>query len=188
MIAGPNGSGKTTLTRQLRQSGVDFGDYINPDEIADTLEGSYDDRVRRAQAIADRRRAEALEARTSFSFETVMSHPSKLDVLRTARLRGFRTVLYFVATESAELNVGRVRQRVALGGHDVPEDRIRARYVRTLKMLPQALRLADLAVLFDNSYGAIRPFYRRDGDASAVEPPIPNWARPALRPAKRRPA
>lgn len=186
MIAGPNGSGKTTLTRQLRDDGVEFGDYVNPDEIAETLTGSYDDRVRRAQAIADRRRADALEARRSFSFETVMSHPSKLDVLRTARLRGFRTALYFIATASPELNVSRVRQRVALGGHDVPEDRIRARYVRTLRLLPEALRLADVSVLFDNSYGAIRPFYRRDGDAELTDPPIPSWARAAMKPPKRR--
>lgn len=53
IIAGPNGSGKTTLTRQLLAEGLEFGNYINPDDIAATLAGDYEDRVRRAQKIAD---------------------------------------------------------------------------------------------------------------------------------------
>jgi predicted ABC-type ATPase len=184
MIAGPNGSGKTTLTNQLRRAGIDFGHYINPDEIAVILEGDYGERVRRAQAMADARRAACLLGRESFSFETVMSHPSKVDVLRDARRRGFRTLLYFVATESAALNVARVRQRVALGGHDVPEDRIRARYARTLALLPDAIEAADDAVLFDNSYGrpTIRPFFRRRDGVVTLDPPTPNWAAAALKP------
>ncbi len=56
VVAGPDGSGKTTLTRSLRAAGLDFGEYINPDEIALDLEGSYDARVRQAQSIADRAR------------------------------------------------------------------------------------------------------------------------------------
>jgi predicted ABC-type ATPase len=142
MIAGPNGSGKTTLTNQLRADGVDLGHYVNPDEIAKTLEGAYGARVRGAQQIAADERQACLEAGRSFSFETVMSHPSKIEVLREAKARGFRTALYFVATESPSLNVARVAQRVLLGGHDVPEDRIRQRYVRTLDLLPQALEQA----------------------------------------------
>ena len=183
MIAGPNGSGKTTLTDQLRRAGIDLGRHINPDEIAATLEGDYGERVRRAQAIADAQRAACLLGRESFSFETVMSHPSKVDVLRDARGRGFRTLLYFVATESAALNVARVKQRVALGGHDVPEDRIRARYARTLTLLPAAIEAADDAALFDNSYGrpTIRPFFRRRDGAVTVDPPIPTWAVAALK-------
>jgi predicted ABC-type ATPase len=184
MIAGPNGSGKSTLTNQLRRAGTDLGRYINPDEIAATLQGDYGERVARAQGMADAQRAACLLARESFSFETVMSHPSKVEVLRDARGRGFRTLLYFIATESPALNVARVRQRVALGGHDVPEDRIRARYARTLALLPDAIEAADDAVLFDNSYGAptIRPFFRRRDGAVTVDPPTPNWAQAAIKP------
>jgi len=184
MIAGPNGSGKTTLTDQLRANGVDFGRYINPDEIAKTLTGSYGERVREAQALADAQRLGCLETRQSFSFETVMSHVSKVETLRQARAAGFRVALYFVATESPSLNVARVAQRVALGGHDVPEDRIRERYVRTLGLLPQALAAADMAVLFDNTYGApavLRPFCEKQGEKITLAPPMPDWARPALR-------
>ena len=54
MIAGPNGAGKTTLTRWLRGR-IEFGEYINPDDIAEQLDGTYDERVRQAQMIADAR-------------------------------------------------------------------------------------------------------------------------------------
>ena len=183
MIAGPNGSGKTTLSNQLRNDGVDFGRYINADDIARSLSGSYDARVRAAQEIADSERRKCLESGSSFSFETVMSHPSKIEVLREARVRGFRTGLYFIATESPSLNVARVAQRVALGGHDVPEDRIRLRYTRTLALLPAALEQSDMAILFDNTHGApavLRPFCEKAGDKITIAPPLPNWARPAL--------
>ncbi|HEX3674130.1 MAG TPA: hypothetical protein VHU87_07625 [Rhizomicrobium sp.] len=81
-----------------------------------------------------------------------MSHPSKIDVLRRARALGYFNILYFVGTESPELNVARVAQRVALGGHDVPEDRIVARYKTTMALLPKAVAECDRTVLFDNSY------------------------------------
>lgn len=151
IVAGPNGSGKTTLTRQLRAGGVDLGFYINPDVIAEGLEGSYAPRVAEAQHIADMQRQDCLSRRASFSFETVMSHPSKIEVLRRARSLGYFVVLYFVGTESPVLNIERVRQRVALGGHDVPHDRIVARYERTMALLPEAIVECDSAVLFDNS-------------------------------------
>ncbi len=152
MIAGPNGSGKTTLTRQLQADGLDLGTYINPDDIAQELSGSYAERVADAQTIADEMRQHCLHRRESFSFETVMSHPSKIDVLKQAKALGYFNVLYFVGTELPELNISRVRQRVGLGGHDVPDDRIIARYSRAMTLLPLAIAQCDRVVLFDNSY------------------------------------
>jgi predicted ABC-type ATPase len=151
MIAGPNGSGKTTLTNHLRALGVDFGEYINPDDIAADLDGTYDDRVRAAQAIADKKRDDHLQAKKSFSFETVMSHESKIDVLRRARSAGFQVYVYFVGTGDPQTNVDRVAARVRLGGHDVARDRIVARWHRTMQNLRFALTLADEAFVFDNS-------------------------------------
>jgi predicted ABC-type ATPase len=151
VIAGPNGSGKTTLTAYLRSRGIDFGFYINPDDIAAELDGDYDNRVRRAQAIADERREHSLAEGRDFSFETVFSHPSKLDVLQKARARGFEVTLFFVATEDPRINLERVRSRVAQGGHDVPDDKVVARYGRSLTLLRDAILLSDRSLLFDNS-------------------------------------
>ncbi len=154
IIAGPNGSGKSSLTRQLQAQGHDFGEYINPDDIAAGLFGSYDERVRQAQAIADARRAEAIVARRSFSFETVFSHPSKLDVLDQARRAGFEITLFFIAVDDPSINIERVKTRVSLGGHDVPADRISNRYRRTMTLLPEMLTRVDRAWILDNTVRA----------------------------------
>jgi predicted ABC-type ATPase len=155
MIAGPNGSGKTTLTRMLRRNGVEFGEYINPDDIAPELQGSYDERVRQAQVIADSRRDACVEARRSFSFETVMSHPSKIDILARAKAAGFFVQLFFVGIDDPQTNIDRVRLRVAQGGHDVPLDKIVPRWGRTMVLLHSAVEVADQSFLFDNSAAGI---------------------------------
>lgn len=151
MIAGPNGSGKSTLTDYLISSGVDFGTYINPDEIAKTIELPEPARSRQAQQIADARRETCLNRRLSFSFETVMSHDSKIDILLKAHDAGYEITIFFVCTADPDINVSRVENRVSLGGHDVPHDRVVQRYWRTLSLLPHAALVADRTVLFDNT-------------------------------------
>jgi predicted ABC-type ATPase len=104
-----------------------------------------------AAALTDFLRDELLAIGLSFSFETVMSHRSKIDFFARARAAGYRTYLYFIATESSHLNVYRVKTRAALGGHDVPEVRIVERYKRCLELVGEALHYAYRAFLFDNS-------------------------------------
>lgn len=183
IIAGPNGSGKTTLTRALQDQGIEFGAYINPDDIARTLAGDAETRSRQAQTIADQMRDQSLAAGRDFAFETVMSHRSKIELLQRARDLGYDIVLYFVGLEDPRLNVARVRQRVAAGGHAVPEDRIVARYERTMALLPEAYALATEAAIFDNSglvtdpNGGLRlVVHKRAGDPNvAIQPPVPTW-------------
>ena len=151
VIAGPNGSGKTTLTRSLIDAGVDFGIHIDPDEIAQTLELPEPQRSLQAQQIADFKRDICLQRRDSFSFETVMSHPSKIALMVRAHDAGYDITVYFVATADPEINVRRVENRVSLGGHDVPHDRIRKRYWRSLGYLAHAALVARRTVAFDNS-------------------------------------
>jgi predicted ABC-type ATPase len=151
MIAGPNGSGKTTLTKKMLEFGVDLGVYINPDEIAASFVGDYNNRVRAAQVEADRLRDGCILAGQSFAFETVMSHRSKIEVLTRAKSAGFDVALYFVSTSDPRINVDRVRSRVLLGGHDVPTDKIAERYRRTMSLLPDAISAADRSYLFDNT-------------------------------------
>jgi predicted ABC-type ATPase len=185
MIAGPNGAGKTTLVRWLRQRGIGFGEYINPDDIAQELNGSYDARVREAQSIADRRREACIQSRRSFSFETVMSHPSKVDILLRAKQAGFFVQLFFIGTEDPQISADRVALRVAQGGHDVPRDRIAPRWFRTMNQLFSAIEQSDRAFVFDNTPAGVdvgrRLVFIRD--AAAKPPliqslaPIPEWVR-----------
>lgn len=104
-----------------------------------------------ASAVADFVRRALLGSGASFSFETVMSSRDKVLFLREAQGRGYRTYLYFVATEDPEINVSRVENRVWLGGHDVPRDKVLARYERCLGLLPEAIAYSSRAYVFDNS-------------------------------------
>ena len=104
-----------------------------------------------ASVLSDFLRRKALEISKSFSFETVMSSPDKIELLEEAQGRGYRTYLYFIATEDPFINLGRVRNRVAEGGHDVPEEKVVARYRRTLDLLPRAIRASNRAYFFDTT-------------------------------------
>ena len=104
-----------------------------------------------ASAISDFLRNRLLKIRESFTFETVMSAPDKIGFLGGARAAGYRTYLYYVATDDPLINESRVLSRVGQGGHSVPKEKIRSRYYRSLDLLPEAIRHSDRAYIFDNS-------------------------------------
>lgn len=104
-----------------------------------------------ASVVSDFLRRKAIAARQSFSFETVMSSPDKVDLLRLAQGCGYRTYLYFVATEHPDINVERVKLRVSEGGHDVPTEKIVSRYYRSLELLAEAIKVSNRAFIFDTS-------------------------------------
>ena len=104
-----------------------------------------------ASVIADFIRQKLLENRVSFTFETVMSSGDKVAFMRRAQELGYRTYLYFVATDNPNININRVANRVGDGGHNVPADKIVQRYYRTLKLLPEAVAASNRAYIFDNS-------------------------------------
>lgn len=156
LLAGPNGAGKSTLYRAAVSSGLLPADaeFVNADlhETA-SLQHITDPEERSAQARtwANARRMACLAQGRSFVSETVFSHPSKLALMRDARSAGFAVVLLVVCVNDPRQLLGRVAQRVAEGGHDVPPERILARYPRTLLHLQDAIPLADLALLYDTS-------------------------------------
>lgn len=121
---------------------------FNDDKLSfhDVMPNSYF-----ASVAADFIRHKLIECSKSFTFETVMSFPDKIELLRKAQSRGYRTYLYFVATENPEINISRVRYRVSRGGHSVPEDKITTRYHRSLDLLMEAVQSTHRAYIFDNS-------------------------------------
>lgn len=133
-----------------------------------------------ASVLADFLRRQAIKVSKSFSFETVMSSPDKVALLRQSQEAGYRTYLYFIATEDPAINVERVKQRVSDGGHDVPEDKIVSRYYRSLALLMEAIRYTNRAYLFDTSEDRPNRFAEvTDGTlAKLTSVPIPNWFEP----------
>jgi predicted ABC-type ATPase len=142
-IAGPNGSGKSTVTKGLPVIGL----YVNADEIKKASKCSDLEAAQEAEMI---RRA-LLEARQDFSFETVLSTDRNLLLLEEAKKAGYQICAVFVLTKDSAINVRRVRNRVKMGGHDVPEDKIISRYEKSLQNLSKLVRIADLTRIVDNS-------------------------------------
>lgn len=104
-----------------------------------------------ASICADFIRHQLLKSKISFTFETVMSSRDKVDFLKKAQEAGYRTYLYFIATQDPIVNISRVNNRVKLGGHSVPEDKIVSRYYRSLELLSEAVKYSTRASIFDNS-------------------------------------
>lgn len=113
------------------------------------IPGPYNSYV--ASVVADAIRRELLDQGQTFTFETVMSSRDKVDFMWEARKRGYRVYLYFVATDDPDINLDRVRRRVMQGGHSVPEDKVRKRYVESIQLMTEACEAAHRAYLFDNS-------------------------------------
>ena len=130
-----------------------------------------------ASVCADFIRHQLLEKKISFTFETVMSSQDKVDFLQKAQKIGYRTYLYFIATQDPIVNISRVHNRVNLGGHDVPKDKIVSRYYRSLELLLQAVRYSNRAYIFDNS-GQDRLWIAQINNAKEFEfksETIPEW-------------
>jgi predicted ABC-type ATPase len=146
-IAGPNGAGKTTFFHaHLAAAGLRF---VNADDLARELEIDAAEAAELAGAL----RASLVAQRESFVFETVFSDPvgDKVDFLRGAASDGYTVVLCYIGLASAEQSDERVAMRVMQGGHDVPPDRIAARFPRSLANLARAVATLPHVLVYDNS-------------------------------------
>jgi predicted ABC-type ATPase len=154
VLAGTNGGGKSSIAgAMLRSAG---GDYFNPDEAARRIR-ERNPRLSQAEANSlawregKRLLERALRERKSFAFETTLGGATIAELLERAAAAGLEVRVWYVALQSVELHLARVRARAARGGHDIPEADVRRRYTRSLENLVRLLpRLTELR-MFDNS-------------------------------------
>jgi predicted ABC-type ATPase len=174
VLIGANGSGKSTLTKL---SSVNFL-LIDPDAIAREI-----DPVNPASAsIAAGRQALVLcqqyaESGRSFMVETTLAGKSYLNLMSEMKSRGWSVFLMYIGIDNPNLNVKRVRDRVELGGHDVPRTDILRRYERSLANLSKAAKIAYRLDLYDNSTNAgYQLIATVEGDRSIVYVrELPGW-------------
>jgi predicted ABC-type ATPase len=115
---------------------------LNPNSTTHSYEASI---------LTDFLRSELIKSGQKLSFETVMSHPSKIDTLKFSAEKKYKNYLYFISTENVEINKSRVKERVLNGGHFVPENKIEERYFRSLELLKDAIKSTYRTFIFDNS-------------------------------------
>ena len=160
VIAGPNGSGKSTVTKGLPLIGL----YVNADEIK-RVSGCTD--LEAAQE-AEQLRELLLARGADFTFETVLSTDRNLSLLRRAKEAGYEICVVFVLTSDVEINARRVQERAAAGGHDVPEDKIKSRYGKSIRNLSPLVRIADKTRVLDNSGAEPRLICEVEGNAVRI--------------------
>jgi predicted ABC-type ATPase len=154
VLAGTNGAGKSSIAGAmlLRQR----VEYFNPDEAArrilDANPGISQTQANSAAWHEGKRLLErAIAERLDFAFETTLGGRTITDLLERAASRGFEVRIWYVGLNGPELHLARVRARVAKGGHDIPEPRIRERYdASRLNLIRLLQRLSELWV-YDNS-------------------------------------
>jgi predicted ABC-type ATPase len=140
----------------FRQSGAD---YFNPDEAAIRIlaanPGITAPEANSAAWHEGRRLLErAIDERLDFAFETTLGGRTIAALLHKALAAGIEVRIWFVGLSSPELHIARVRSRVARGGHDIPEEKIRQRYdqsrIHLIELMP---KITELRV-YDNSIDA----------------------------------
>lgn len=177
LLAGGNGAGKSTFYHtRLAASGLPF---VNADIIAKLLYPQAPEaHSYQAAKLAEQMRLQLLRQGRSFCFETVFSHPSKIDFVAHAKALGYEIVLVFIHLGHPALNQARIAQRVSEGGHYVPEDKVISRIPRTLKLIKQTLPLCDQLYILDNSR-ADNPFQQlvviRNGQFIYRHDAMPDW-------------
>jgi len=153
IIGGANGSGKTTTAKQILPYFLNVYEYLNADEIAAGLSPFRPESVAiQAGKLMLKRLNYFVEHQTDFAFETTLSGLNYLRFLRKCQTQNYQINLIYFWLRSPDLAIARVRQRVASGGHNIPEETIIRRYYRGQKNLIQSyLPLCQTWIIYDNS-------------------------------------
>lgn len=175
-LAGPNGAGKTTFYyTHLQAAGLRF---LNADLLARELNlDPYE-----AANLANSLRHELLRQRESFVFETVLSDPvgDKITFLKQAAQSGYTVLLCFIGISGPNVSEQRVAIRVSKGGHNVPNEKLRSRFSRTLANLELAIYELPHVWVFDNT-NLRKPFHLivkfEWGKAIELSSRAPKWLR-----------
>ena len=193
VLAGVNGSGKSSLMGEhLLAKGVN---YFNPDVCTRQLM-KLDPRMTLEEAnsaawkMGRDQLIKAISTKASYAFETTLGASTMPRLLKEASQAGLEVAMWYCGLESPELNMQRVASRVAKGGHDIPENKIRARWDSSRENLIRLLPFLTELKLFDNSAEAteetgfapspIMLLHIQRGKLIYQIKKVPDWAKPII--------
>lgn len=189
VLAGVNGAGKSSIGGSaIRAAGQD---WYNPDELAQAMHEAYPEKplkeINSQVWHEGRRRLEtAIHDNTNFSFETTLGGNTITNTLLDAIAAGVSVHVWYCGLASTELHIKRVAERVARGGHDIPEGLIRTRYKTSMRSLCRLAPGLEQLAVYDNSMpldAQQRPSIRRllhvaNGEIRELDRNMPGWAKP----------
>jgi len=195
VLAGVNGSGKSSLLGTvIRNRGID---YFNPDEWTGKILAKNPTitlPIANSQAwhLGKEKLQRSISDKLNYAFETTLGGNTIACLLRKAHEEGLKVRIWYVGLKSVELNIERVRMRVAKGGHDIPEQKIRERYrdsmLNLIKLTPyiDELRLVDnSAPAVKNKKGQLIPSpvtiaEYKTGELKLCHSTVPKWAKSVI--------
>jgi predicted ABC-type ATPase len=153
IIAGPNGAGKTTFASAFLPQEAGCPRFINADLIAAGLSPFAPETAAiRAGRLMLEEIDSCVRRGDNFAFETTLSGLGYLRRIRDWRRCGYHVSLFFLSLPSVDLAIARVAERIRQGGHAIPEDVIRRRFVAGRRNLDERYRNAvDVWALYDNA-------------------------------------
>jgi predicted ABC-type ATPase len=163
VVAGPIASGKTGAFRRIVDE-LDVESFNVDDRAAELNHGSYQNLppevVRKATTECEEFIHEHIEAGVSLLVETTLRTPIAIEQAIAAQAKGFETWMTYVATDDAEINVTRARERFEAGGRDMTDDTVRGNYTQSLANLPKAMREFETVEVYDNSTTLGAPLFQ----------------------------
>lgn len=174
IIAGPNGAGKTTFALTYLSKHGQSRNFVNADLIAAGLSPLDPDREQvEAGRLFLKEIHRFITDRESFAFETTLSGRGYLRMIRQLITSGWDVHLFYLWLPSVLLCIERVAERVSRGGHDIPTETIKRRYVRSLEnLLNEYASLCTLTVCYDNSMPMPQLVFRQSGTQQSVWDPL----------------
>ncbi len=153
IIAGPNGAGKTTFALKYLPEVAGCRHFVNADLIAAGLSPlAPESELVQAGKLFMREIRQHIARRQCFGFETTLSGRSYLRLIEDLRADGWEVQLIYLALPEVETSLARVAERVAHGGHSVPEDVVRRRFPRSMhNLLHDFAEVASQTLCFLNS-------------------------------------
>lgn len=188
VIAGVNGAGKSSIVgNRIRKSD---GDYFNPDEIAkslikDTPTLSQTEANSQAWKMGYDKLVDAITYDKEYIFETTLGGNSIAQRLLEAASKGIKVNILYVGLSSPELHLERIAHRVSKGGHNIPEQKVRERYIGSIHNMMTLLPVCYRIDVFDNSADIVddKPGFKnlfsvRNKTINIIENNMPEWAKP----------
>ncbi len=153
IIAGCNGAGKSTVANVILPQFLKCKEFVNADSIAAGLSPFQPETVSfQAGRIMLKRIKELIEHNTTFAFETTLTTKSYVNLLKKAKEKKYKIVLFYFWLNSVELALARIEDRVKKGGHNIPKDVVIRRYERSQENLVNLfIPICDKWYIRDNS-------------------------------------
>ena len=170
IIGGVNGCGKSSLTGALKAERSDLGLIIDVDKLAAQLGSPVE-----GGKAAVRKIDECLEKGISFTQETTLSGARTERTIRRAKERGYTIRLYYIGLDTMEESLGRIANRVAKGGHDIPREDVERRFSTRFADVLRVLPYCDEARFFDNDNGFVEVAEYRNGELIPRVSNPPRW-------------